>query len=198
VSKVSDFAGEAAAQDVDTLSRYRDAKKVALVACLVHMARQKARDDLAEMLCERVASITKEAKEELDAIRVRQREVQEKLIGTYRTVLESLDSEADEPGGGPARAVAGVEDAGGFAAQLADIEEVSAYHGDNYEVLVHRFFKADRAVMFGLAAKLDLVATSRGPSSNSEISNGYASDLLLRRWTRRIIQRKNNEWHHLR
>jgi hypothetical protein len=52
-SKVSDFAGEAAAQDVDTLSRYGDAKKVALVACLVHMARQKARDDLAEMLCKR-------------------------------------------------------------------------------------------------------------------------------------------------
>jgi hypothetical protein len=58
-SKVSDFAGEAAAQDVDTLSRYGDAKKVALVACLVRMARQKARDDLAEMLCKRVASITR-------------------------------------------------------------------------------------------------------------------------------------------
>ena len=36
-------------------------------------------------------------------------------------------------------------------AQLADIEEVSAFHGDNYEVLVHRFFRRDRAVMFELA-----------------------------------------------
>jgi hypothetical protein len=148
-SKVADFAGEAAAQDVDTLSRYGDAKKVALVACLVHVARQKARDDLAEMLCKRVASITRKAKDELEAIRVRQREVQEKLIGTYRTVLESLDPGAGEPGGGPARAVAAVEDAGGFAAQLADIEEVSAYHGDNYEVLVHRFFKARNSRSYG-------------------------------------------------
>ena len=40
-SKVADFAGEAAAQDVDTLSRYGDAKKLALVACLAHTARMQ-------------------------------------------------------------------------------------------------------------------------------------------------------------
>ncbi len=38
-AKVTDFAGEAAAQDVDTLSRYGDAKELALVACLAHTAR---------------------------------------------------------------------------------------------------------------------------------------------------------------
>jgi hypothetical protein len=152
-SKVTDFAGEAAAQDVDTLSRYGDAKGLALVACLAHIARMRARDDLAEMLCKRVSSIVKRAKTELEEIRLRQRAVSEKLIGTYRTVLESLDPEAEEPGEGPARAVAAVEEAGGFAAQLADIEEVSAYHGDNYEVLVHRFFRMDRATMFDLAGK---------------------------------------------
>ena len=63
--KIADFAGEAAAQDVDTLSRYGDDKRLALVACLVHTARQQARDDLAEMLCKRVASIVKKAKTEL-------------------------------------------------------------------------------------------------------------------------------------
>ena len=52
-SKITDFAGEAAGQDVDTLSRYGDAKKLALVACLAHTARMRARDDLAEMLCKR-------------------------------------------------------------------------------------------------------------------------------------------------
>ena len=103
-SKVTDFAGAAAAQDVDTLSRYGDAKKLALVACLAHTARMRARDDLAEMLCKRVSSIVKKAKTELEEIRLRQRAVSEKLIGTYRTVLESLDPDAEEPGGGrPAR-----------------------------------------------------------------------------------------------
>jgi hypothetical protein len=37
--KVADFAGEAAAQDIDTLSRYDPVKRLALVACLVHTAR---------------------------------------------------------------------------------------------------------------------------------------------------------------
>ncbi len=94
-SKVTDFAGEAAAQDVDTLSRYGDAKKLALVACLAHTARMRARDDLAEMLCKRVASIVKKAKAELEEIRLRQRAVSERLIGTYRTVLENLDPDGE-------------------------------------------------------------------------------------------------------
>jgi hypothetical protein len=75
---------------------------------------------------------------------------------------------------GAARAVAAVEEAGGFAAQLSDIEEVSAYHGDNYEVLVHRFFRKDRAVMFELAAKLDLVATSSDDSVLAALEHARA------------------------
>ena len=164
----------AAAQDIDTLSRYGDSKKLALVACLVRTARQQARDDLAEMLCKRVASIIKKAKDELEEIRLRQRAVSEKLIGTYRTVLESLDPDAEEPGEGPARAVAAVEEAGGFAAQLADIEEVPAYHGDNYEVLVNRFFRKDRAVMFDLAGRLELVATSSDASVLAALQHARA------------------------
>ena len=56
--------------------------------------------------------------------------------------------------------MAAVEQAGGFTAQLADIEEVSAFHGDNYEVLVARFFRKDRAVMFELTGRLELVSTT--------------------------------------
>jgi hypothetical protein len=172
--KVADFAGEAAAQDVDTLSRYEEAKRLALVECLVHTARMRARDDLAEMLCKRVASIVKRARTELEEIRLRQRAVSERLIGTYRTVLEHLDPDGEtagqEPGQEAARAVAAVEEAGGFTAQLSDIEEVSAFHGDNYEVLVHRFFRKDRSVMFDLAGKLDLVATSSDASVLAALS----------------------------
>ncbi|MBB6120005.1 hypothetical protein FHS13_001956 [Nocardiopsis algeriensis] len=149
-TKVTDFAGEAAAQDADTLSRYDPVKRLALVVCLVHTARMRTRDDLTQMLCKRVAANTKKAKDELEEIRHRQRAVNEHLIGTYRGVLERLDPNAPEA----------VEQAGEFAAQFADIEEVSAFHGDNYEVLVHRFFKKDRAVMFDLVGHLELKATS--------------------------------------
>ncbi|KIH96362.1 hypothetical protein LP52_25465, partial [Streptomonospora alba] len=121
------------------LSRYAPVKRLVLVACLVHTARMRARDDLAQMLCKRIAVITKKAKHELEEIRQRQQAVNEHLIGTYRGVLEHLDPDAPEAGGEAERArraAATVEAAGGFAAQVADIEEVSAFHGDNYEVLV--------------------------------------------------------------
>ena len=181
--KVADFAGEAAAQDIDTLSRYNPVKRLALVACLVHTARMRARDDLAEMLCKRVAANGKKAKAELEEIRLRQRAVSERLIGTYRTVLEHLDPDGETacgtPGAGAARAVAAVEEAGGFAVQLADIEEVSAFHGDNYEVLVHRFFRKDRAVMFELVGKLEFVATSSDDSVLAALEHARAH------WARR-------------
>jgi TnpA family transposase len=166
-SKIADFAGEAAAQDVASLGDYEPVKRAALLACLLHTARMRARDDLAEMLCKRVSANVKRARAALEDIRQRQRVVSERLIGTYRTVLERLDPDGEAggaSGAGAAGAVAVVQEAGGFAAQLADIEEVSAFHGDNYEVLVHRFFRKDRAVMFELVGKLELKATSRDDS----------------------------------
>ncbi len=166
-TKVADFAGEAAAQDVASLGDYGPVKRLALVACLVHTARMRARDDLAEMLCKRVAANTKKAKDELEEIRNRQRAVSEHLISTYRNVLGHLDPDAPEAGEQAERArraAQAVEEAGGFASQFADIEEVSAFHGDNYEVLVHRFFKKDRSVMFDLVGRLELKATSSDDS----------------------------------
>ena len=164
-TKVTDFAGEAAAHDAAAMGDYAPAKRLALVACLVHTARMRARDDLAEMLCKRVASNVKKAKTELEEIRHRQRAVNEHLIGTYRGVLEHLDPTTSDTAAERAeRAAKVVERAGGFAAQFADIEEVSAFHGDNHEVLVHRFFRKDRAVMFDLVAQLELRATSSDAS----------------------------------
>ncbi|MBA8953172.1 hypothetical protein HNR61_004822 [Actinomadura namibiensis] len=176
-TKIADFDGEAAAQDVDTLSRYGETKRLALVACLLHTARMRARDDLAEMLCKRVAANLKRAKAELEDIRVRQREVSERLIGTYRGVLEHLDPHAAEGADAELaarRAVEAVEDAGGFAAQFADIEAVTAYHGDNYEVLVHRYFRKDRAVMFDLVGRLELKATSSDASVLAALAHARA------------------------
>ncbi|MET9066898.1 DUF4158 domain-containing protein [Streptosporangium sandarakinum] len=79
-----------------------------------------------------------------------------------------------------ARIRAKVNGAGGFAAQLADIEEVSAFHGDNYEVLAYRFFRRDRAVMFDLVAKLELTATSRDDSVLAALDHARAHEAKRR------------------
>ena len=216
-SKIADFAGEAAQADADVLKRYDKVKRVALLACLVNTAQARARDDLAQMLCKRMAGTVKKAKKQLEDIRERQRALSEKLIGNYKNVLTQLAPEAalhaaeldavgkarqvavavtgrdpwqadatadshgastDDDDGAAEAAVTAllaslreqsgqlaqvrgvVEKAGGFAAQLSAIEEVAAYHGDNHEVLVHRFFRTDRATMLALTRILTLEATS--------------------------------------
>ncbi|MBF8190094.1 hypothetical protein ITP53_31075 [Nonomuraea sp. K274] len=166
------------------MSRYDPVKQVALLACLTHTARMRARDDLAEMLCKRMASHVKRAKAELEEIGARRRATSERLIGTYHQMLERLDPGSETSAAGReavARAMeavtscagnagqvqalgevlsalvvqahgmqevrAAVEQACGFAAQLADIEEVAAFHGDAHELLVYRFFEKDRPAL---------------------------------------------------
>jgi TnpA family transposase len=246
-SKIADFANEGAAQDAGTLRDYDPVKQVAMLACMVHTARARARDDLADMLCKRVAVIVKKAKAELEEIRLRQRAVTEKLIAGYKAVLEQLApdgastateqaaagmahrallrlagvtepddeagdkrTEAAEPhaesGGTQTWRLAGqhsealvsmvralkiqgeglgairtqVAAAGGLEAQLGDIEEVSAYHGDNYEMLMQRFFRMDRSVMFELASRLKFEATSADRSVLDALHHALAHWALTR------------------
>ena len=54
------------------LRDYGDAKRIAVLAALVHAARAKARDDVAEMFCRRVATLTKRARVELQALKEQQ------------------------------------------------------------------------------------------------------------------------------
>jgi len=84
--------GEADAADADVLSRYASdgLRRCAVLACLVHTARSRARDDLAQMLCKRMAVSVKKAKDQLEEFRRRQRSVMEQLIGAYQQVLHGL------------------------------------------------------------------------------------------------------------
>ncbi|MFB9586595.1 DUF4158 domain-containing protein [Streptomyces goshikiensis] len=92
-AKVSDFAGEAEAQDAGTLKDYTEARRVALIACLAAKARMRARDDVATMFCKRMAAKAKKAREELAEIHRQQQEIVERLIGNYRTLLQQVDQE---------------------------------------------------------------------------------------------------------
>ncbi|MFJ2292435.1 hypothetical protein ACIOG7_12130 [Streptomyces sp. NPDC087894] len=95
--KITDFAGEADAADASELRDFVPVKRIALVAALTHKARMRVRDDLATMLCKRVATKIKKATAELEEIRLAEREIVEALIGNYRTVLKHIDA------GGPAQ-----------------------------------------------------------------------------------------------
>jgi hypothetical protein len=104
-----------------------------------------------------------------------------------------------------------VEAQGGFDAQLAEIEELTTYRGNAYELLVQQFFKPDRPTMFALCGTLEFEATSQDrrvldaldhalahwPLKREFIpdhdSNGRAVDLSFAsaNWRRAIRDRKH-------
>jgi hypothetical protein len=175
-SKIADFAGEAMAADAGVMRDVAPLKRLALLACVVHVARTRARDDLAEMFCKRIAQVTKLAKAELAEIREHQAEMSERLITNYRSVLGCLDPRnTDSPDAAAALRLARrtVADAGGFEAQLADIEEVGAHHANNYMPLVAKHRRRDRATMFAFARVVDLEATSADRSVLDAVAHAH-------------------------
>ncbi|MGH3857260.1 MAG: transposase, partial [Pseudonocardiaceae bacterium] len=87
----------------------------------------------------------------------------ERLVDNYRSVLERIDP--DGPAAMQERAALhaardAVAAAGGFTAQYADIDTVTAHHGDNHVPLVARHFRNDRAAMLAMAGALGLRASS--------------------------------------
>ncbi len=152
-SKIADFAGEAAAADAAVMNDYSPAKR--------------ARDDTAEMFCRRVGTLAKRAREELEALKDQHREITERLVAAYRSVLEQIDPDGEAAAREQAaleQARKAVETAGGFTAQYRDIDTVAAHHGDNHIPLVARHFRKDRAAMLAMADTLGLEATSADAS----------------------------------
>jgi hypothetical protein len=178
--KIADFAGEAMAADTGVMRDVAPAKRTALLACMVHVARTRARDDLAQMFCKRMAQVTKLAKAELDEIRERQAEMSERLITNYRGVLACLDPRSDTDASQALRLARAVEQAGGFDAQLADIEAVAAHHANNYMPLVARHRRRDRATMFAFARVVELEATSADRSVLDAVEHALAHAHLIR------------------
>jgi hypothetical protein len=182
-SKIADFAGEAMAADAAVMRNVAPLKRMALLACMVHVARTRARDDLAERFCKRMAQVTKLAKAELAEIREHQAEMSERLITNYRSVLGCLDPRnADAADAAAALRLARrtVADAGGFEAQLADIEAVAAHHANNYMPLVAKHRRRDRATTFAFARVVELDATSADRSVLAAVEHALAHAHLVR------------------
>lgn len=72
----------------------------------------------------------------------------------------------------PALAAAG--EVGGLAARLVGVEEKSACHSGICEVSADRFSRKDRAVMLGLAGRLDLVAASGSAPVLAALQHAHA------------------------
>ncbi|WP_163470496.1 hypothetical protein, partial [Escherichia coli] len=61
-----------------------------------HQMQVRARDDIAEMFCRRISTMHKMAREKLQDIQKRQRNLSEELVATLDDVLEILAEKLDD------------------------------------------------------------------------------------------------------
>lgn len=177
-TKVAHFAAEARVLDAADMRKINELKRLALLVCLVHQSRVRGRDDLAEMLCRRMATIHKRGRDELAKIRERQRVETERLWAVFGRVLaaahEATTSGDDETVADDldpsvfARAgemmLQPLADAGGVAQVSAEHAEISAHHGNNYMPLLADRFRSHRKALFDLADTIDFESTSADSS----------------------------------
>ncbi|MCP4966884.1 MAG: Tn3 family transposase [bacterium] len=175
-AKTVHFAAEARVLDASDLRKVGESKRLALLVCLLHQARIRARDDLAEMLCRRMATIHKRGRDDLAEIRERQRTEIERLWGVFGRVLAAAQQatrrdDADDPvqtsdldastlRRAGALMLQPLADAGGLTKLSVEHAGISAHHGNNYMPLLARRFRSHRKALFDLAEVLDFESTS--------------------------------------
>ena len=121
-AKIAHFAGEAAVLDAGALAEIGPEKQLTLLACLVHTARMRARDEVVTMFCKRMAAITKKARDKLEELREAHRAESERLLGVFGDVLADVRDALGPPGpaDGDGEAYELAADAAGAAGEDAE------------------------------------------------------------------------------
>ena len=112
--KIGHFAGEALVTDVADLRRSGEAKRLTLLASLIHVLRAAARDEVTDMFCKRMAIIHRKGKDRLEELREEHRAESERLLEVFGEVLAAA-REASTPTA--SRRSTGAERTGGGRAE---------------------------------------------------------------------------------
>ena len=161
-AKIQDFAAQAHTLKPSELIDYTPARRYTLMACLIHRSRSRTRDNLVETFLKRIAFLHNKAKEELESIRDRQRALLEKLLGVFTQILQvggNLPQPDESTLGKLVQQL--VQTNGGWSALLEECEAITAYNGNNYYPLLHKFYRSHRSTLFSLIGTLEFVSTSQ-------------------------------------
>ena len=185
VTKLIYMAGMASALDASDMKDLLPAKRYTLILALIRQMRVKARDDVAEMFIRRIGAIHKTAREELQVIQARQRELSEELVATLEQVLEILAENLDDASTG--QRVRDLLAPHGNLDQLTmDCEAIRVWSGGNHLPLVWKAFSSWRAAMFRMAKALRpcrRCCRRKTPTSEWPCRGG-GSRLVRARWLR--------------
>lgn len=152
-NKLRHLSDRAAVLDAAEMKDYNPAKRQTLILALIHHMRIGARDDIAEMFIRRISAIHKSAREELQVLQARQRELSEELVATLEQVVEILaEGMEDAPTGRRIRDLLAPH--GSLERLQGDCEAIRVWSGGNHLPLLWKPFKSWRAAMFQMAKVL--------------------------------------------
>lgn len=162
-TKLKHMADRAAVLDAGDMKYFRPAKRYALILALIRQMRIGARDDIAEMFIRRIGAIHKCARDELQIIQARQRELSEALAATLEQVLDILAEGLDDASTGQ-RVRALLSPHGDIDTLRADCEAIRVWSGGNHLPLIWKPFSSWRAAMFRMAKVLRFQAATEDRS----------------------------------
>ena len=87
MAKIGHFAGEARLTDAADMKKTGEAKRLTLLAAMVHTLRVSARDEVTDMFCKRMAVIHRKGRERLEELREAHRAESERLLEVFGDVL---------------------------------------------------------------------------------------------------------------
>ena len=161
--KIRNFAYQAKAMDASERRDFTPANRYTLLLCLVRRMRVTTRDDMAEMLLKRMATIHQRAKEELVEIQWEQRQRTEKLIGKLDGVAAIAASGfSDLQTGRRVRALLSAD--GGVEKLCEECAAVRLWQGDHYLPLLGKHFIPWRYVLFRLVRAVEIQSTTQDPA----------------------------------
>lgn len=180
-TKLKHIADMASTLDAGDMKDFVPAKRHTFILALIRQMRISARDDIAEMFIRRIGTMHKSAREELQAIQARQREMSEALVATLEDVVEILGERLDDAATGQ-RVRELLAPHGDLEKLRADCEAIRVWSGGNHLSLLWKPYSSWRAAMFRMAKVLDF----QGATTDTSLLD--ALDVVLEN------EHKKTEW----
>ena len=162
-TKIRQFAAEATALQANDLRNFQQLKRYTLLLCYLYQKQSDTRDQLTSMLVKRMGRTRNAAQKKLRDMQDKYREKEEALIGILGNVLHHAENDvSDDTLGKEVRQV--LETQGGIDAVLAQYEEVTACHQNNYLPLLWPFHSRYRTELFQILELLTIESATQDTS----------------------------------
>lgn len=157
--KIKHFAALAKTLDAAEMKDFHPVKRIAVIVCLIHRAKIKNRDALAEMFIKRMMKFHQTAKKTLEKQQTANRAETERLLLTFIEMLNLINNRnSDSEIGANFKKINQNYD---LSKLIEECENAAATLTDNYFPLIWRSYRTHRGTLFRLIKSLAFISTSQ-------------------------------------